>query len=314
MSEIIATREAYGRALCKCGDREDIVVFDADLTICTMSCYFAEKYPDRFFNAGIAEANMIGMSAGVAATGKTAVCHTFAMFAAGRGYDQIRNSVCYPGLNVKVIGTHAGLSVGEDGATHQCIEDLSLMRTIPGMTVICPCDANETEEAVKAMLNFDGPCYLRLGRSGVENITGHISDYKFELGKGVVLKDGGDVSIIATGQMVQIALTAARILEDKGIHAMVINMHTIKPFDKEIVMMAARKTRAVVTSEEHNIVGGLGAAVAEAVTSEYPVPVIRHGVEDVFGHSGKADELMVKYGLTAENLALKAEKAISMKG
>ncbi len=314
MADIISTREAYGRALSKYGEREDILVFDADLTICTMSCYFAEKYPGRFFNAGIAEANMIGMSAGAATTGKIAFCHTFAMFAAGRGYDQIRNSIAYPKLNVKIVGTHAGLSVGEDGATHQCIEDLSLMRTIPNMTVICPCDANETEEAVKAMIAYNGPCYLRLGRSGVESITNYFPKYKFILGKGVLLKEGTDVSIIAAGQMVQAALRAADILEKKGIEAMVINIHTLKPLDKEIILMAAKKTGAIVTSEEHNIIGGLGAAVAEAVTLEYPVPVIRHGVEDVFGHSGKAEELMEKYGLTAENLARKAEIAIQMKG
>ena len=260
MGEVIATREAYGRALCEFGADENIMVFDADLTICTMSCYFAQKYPERFFNAGIAECNMAGMAAGAASCGKTAFIHTFAMFAAGRIYDQVRNSIAYPGLNVKVVGTHAGLSVGEDGATHQCIEDLSLMRTIPGMTVICPCDANETREVVKAMIDYDGPCYLRLGRSGVENITDSIPGYKFELGKGAQLKDGDDVTIIATGLMVQEALKAADLLAAEGIKARVIDLHTIKPIDKDIIIKAAKETGAIVTTEEHNVIGGLGAA------------------------------------------------------
>lgn len=313
MGEIIATREAYGRALCEFGANENIMVFDADLTICTMSCYFAEKYPERFFNAGIAECNMAGMAAGAASCGKTAFIHTFAMFAAGRIYDQVRNSIAYPGLNVKIVGTHAGLSVGEDGATHQCIEDLSLMRTIPGMTVICPCDANETKEAVKAMIEYNGPCYLRLGRSGVENITDSIPGYKFELGKGVQLRAGEDITIIATGLMVQEALKAADILKAEGIAARVLDLPTIKPIDKEIIIKAAKETGAIVTAEEHNVIGGLGAAVSEVVAETYPVPVVKHGVEDVFGHSGTAEALMVKYGLTPEKLADKAKQAIALK-
>lgn len=313
MGEIISTREAYGRALCECGENPDIVAFDADLTICTMSCYFAEKYPERFRNAGIAEANMIGMSAGVAATGKTVFCHTFAMFAAGRGYDQIRNSVAYPRLNVKVVGTHAGLSVGEDGATHQCIEDLSLMRTIPGMVVINPCDANETEAAVKAMIEYEGPCYLRLGRSGVENVTPDFKNYDFQIGKGVTLKEGNDVTIIATGLMVQVALEAAELLKGDGIVARVIDMHTIKPIDKDIIVKAAKETGAIVTTEEHNVIGGLGAAVAEVLGETYPVPLIRHGVEDIFGHSGTAQALMEKYGLNKNKLAEKVKLAVGMK-
>ncbi|WP_138263299.1 transketolase family protein [[Clostridium] hylemonae] len=313
MGNVVSTREAYGRALCEFGADEKIMVFDADLTICTMSCYFAEKYPERFFNAGIAECNMAGMAAGAAASGKTAFCHTFAMFAAGRIYDQVRNSIAYPGLNVKVVGTHAGLSVGEDGATHQCIEDLSLMRTIPGMTVICPSDANETREAVKAMIGYNGPCYLRLGRSGVECVTDSADGYKFELGKGVQLKDGGDVTIIATGLMVQEALKAAALLKEEGIEARVIDLHTIKPIDKEIIVKAAKETGAIVTTEEHNIIGGLGAAVSEVVGETCPVPVVKHGVEDVFGHSGTAEALMVKYGLTPEKLAAKAKEAIALK-
>jgi len=311
MGKFISTREAYGRTLCEIGADENIFAFDADLTICTMSKYFAEKYPDRFMNAGIAEANMVGMSAGVATTGKTVFCHSFAMFTAGRAYDQIRNSVAYPQLNVKIVGTHAGLSVGEDGATHQCIEDLSLMRTIPGMTVVCPADANETELAVKAIAAYKGPCYLRLGRSNVENVTDSIPGYHFELGKGSLLRSGTDITIIATGLMVQIALRAAQTLEQEGIHARVINIHTIKPIDREIIIKAAKETGAIVTAEEHNIIGGLGSAVMEVVSEECPVPVIRLGVEDVFGHSGTAEALMIKYGLTAEKLISKVKLAIS---
>lgn len=313
MGEIIATREAYGRALCEFGANEKIMVFDADLTICTMSCYFAQKYPERFFNAGIAECNMAGMAAGAASCGKVSFIHTFAMFAAGRIYDQVRNSIAYPGLNVKIVGTHAGLSVGEDGATHQCIEDISLMRTIPGMTVICPCDANETRESVKAMIEYDGPCYLRLGRSGVENVTCDIKGYHFELGKGIQLSDGNDVSIVATGLMVQEALKAKDLLAEEGIAARVIDLHTIKPIDKDILVKAAVETGAIVTTEEHNVVGGLGAAVSEVIGEVCPVPVVKHGVEDVFGHSGTAEALMIKYGLTATKIAEKAKKAISLK-
>lgn len=313
MGNIVSTREAYGRALCEFGADEKIMVFDADLTICTMSCYFAEKYPERFFNAGIAECNMAGMAAGAAASGKTAFIHTFAMFAAGRIYDQVRNSIAYPGLNVKVVGTHAGLSVGEDGATHQCIEDLSLMRTIPGMTVICPCDAYETKEALKAMIDYDGPCYLRLGRSGVECVTDHIDGYRFELGKGVQLEDGDDVTIIATGLMVQEALKASALLGKEGIRARVVDLHTIKPIDKDIIIKAAKETGAIVTTEEHNIIGGLGAAVSEVAGETCPVPVVKHGVEDEFGHSGTAEALMVKYGLTSEKIAAKAKEAIALK-
>lgn len=313
MEERISTRVAYGKALCEIGAEKDIVVFDADLSICTMSCYFAEKFPNRFFNMGIAEANMIGFSAGMAATGKKVFCHSFAMFTAGRGYDQIRNSIAYPNLNVKIVGTHAGLSVGEDGATHQCIEDLSLMRTIPNMTVICPCDANETREAVKAIAAYNGPCYLRLGRSAVECVTNYIPDYKFELGKGVELKDGSDVTIIATGLMVQVALEAEKELSRQGISARIIDMHTIKPLDKSIIIKAAKDTGVIVTAEEHNIIGGLGSAVSEVVCEECSVPVIKLGVEDVFGHSGTVDTLMMKYGLTKEKLIEKVKIAISKK-
>lgn len=313
MEKTIATREAYGEALCELGADERIMVFDADLTICTMSCYFARKYPERFFNAGIAECNMTGMAAGAAASGKIAFCHTFAMFAAGRAYDQVRNSIAYPGLNVKVVGTHAGLSVGEDGATHQCIEDLSLMRTIPGMTVICPCDAYETKAAVKAMLAYSGPCYLRLGRAGVACVTDTMPDYHFEIGRGVTVADGKDVTVIATGLMVQTAILAAAKLKEEQLSVRVIDMHTIKPIDVDIIIKAAKETGAIVTAEEHNVIGGLGAAVAEAASENCPVPVIRLGVADEFGHSGTAEALMERYGLTVENLCHKVKKAIALK-
>lgn len=312
MPEKISTRVAYGQALAECGAEENIVVFDADLSICTMTCTFRDKYPERFFEAGIAEANMVGMSAGMAATGKTVFCNSFAMFSAGRAYDQVRNSIAYPHLNVKVVGTHAGLSVGEDGATHQCIEDLALMRAIPGMTVICPSDANETRAAVKTMVAYDGPCYLRLGRLPVDAAT-EGKNYKFELGKGFVLRGGRDVTLIATGLMVQEAVKASKLLEAKGIDARVIDMHTIKPIDREIILKAASETGAIVTAEEHNILGGLGGAVSEVVAEGNPVPVLRVGVEDKFGHSGPALQLMEKYGLTAEHIVTQAEKAVKLK-
>ena len=311
MTEKTATRVAYGQALQKYGDNDNIVVLDADLSICTMSCMFRDKYPDRFFDVGIAEANMIGIAAGLATTGKTVFANSFAMFTSGRAYDQIRNSLAYPHLNVKVIGTHAGLSVGEDGATHQCIEDLSLMRTIPDMTVICPSDSNETYAAVEAMIKYDGPCYMRLGRLPVSDVT-NVPGYKFEIGKGVTLADGKDVTIIATGLMVQEAMAAKDMLAKEGISARVIDMHTIKPFDKDIVIKAAKETGAIVTAEEHNIVGGLGAATAEVVVENCPVPMIRVGVKDTFGKSGTAEALMKRFGLTADEVA-KAAKAVIAK-
>lgn len=308
-----ATRKVYGKTLCEIGADERIVVFDADLTICTMTCEFAKKYPERFYNAGIAESNMAGMAAGAATCGKIPFINSFAMFSAGRIYDQVRNSICYPGLNVKVVGTHAGLNVGEDGATHQCIEDLSLMRTIPGMTVICPCDGYETGAAVRAMAEYEGPCYLRLGRSPVENVTSDHPGYRFEIGKGQELRAGRDVTVIATGHMVQVALEAAELAGKAGIDVRVIDMHTIKPLDREIIEKAARETGAIVTAEEHNVIGGLGAAVAEAVGELCPVPVIRHGIEDKFGHSGTVEALMERYGLTAKVMVEKIEKAVAMK-
>ena len=313
MGEKISTRVAYGEALRDFGGDERIVALDADLSTCTMSCYFGEKYPNRFFNIGIAEANMIDMAAGFATTGKIAFCHSFAMFTAGRGYDQVRNSVAYPHLNVKVIGSHAGLTVGEDGATHQCIEDLSLMRTIPGMVVLCPCDANEAREAVKAMIAYDGPCFMRTGRTALETVTDGFSHYMFEIGKGVPLVEGSDVSIIATGLMVQESLKAVELLKAEGISARLIDMHTIKPLDRELVIKAAKETGAIVTAEEHNIIGGLGSAVCEAICDECPIPVVRVGVQDEFGRSGEAGALLKLYGLTPENVAEKAKLAISRK-
>jgi transketolase len=235
------------------------------------------------------------------------------MFTAGRGYDQIRNSVAYPRLNVKIVGSHAGLTVGEDGATHQCLEDLSLMRTVPGMTVFCPCDANETREVVRAAIGYEGPCYIRTGRTALKTVTDAVPGYSFEIGKGVLLKEGKDVTIIACGLMVQESLKAAELLEKDGIHPRVIDMHTIKPLDREIILKAARETGAIVTAEEHNIIGGLGAAVCELVSEEYPVPVIRVGVNDEFGRSGPAEELLSFYGLSPENLVQKV-KQVCQKG
>lgn len=313
MGENISTREAYGRALVEFGNDEKIYVFDADLKKCTMTKYFAETYPERFYNIGIAEANMVDIAAGFAACGSTALVHTFAIFASGRVYDQVRNNVAYPGLNVKVVGSHAGLTVGEDGATHQCIEDISLMRTIPGMTVIVPCDSNEARWATKAMLEYQGPCYFRTGRPAVECVTDAFADYKFEIGKGIQLIDGTDVTIIACGLMVQEALKAQKMLEAEKISARVIDMHTIKPIDQDMILKAAKETGAIVTAEEHNIIGGLGAAVSEVVVRTENVPVEFVGVEDVFGHSAAPKILLEKYGLTASNIVEKAKRAIARK-
>jgi transketolase len=309
----ISTRAAYGDALCEFGKNPKVVALDADVSSCTMSEVFAQKYPERFFNVGIAEANMIAMAAGFATTGKIAFCHSFAMFTAGRGYDQIRNSIAYPHLNVKIIGSHAGLTVGEDGATHQCIEDLSLMRTVPGMVVLAPCDAHETREAVKAMIEYEGPCFMRTGRTALDTVTDTIPGYSFTLGKGVTLREGKDLTIIATGLMVQESLKAAELLEKAGIHSRVLGIHTIKPLDKDLILKAAEETGAIVTAEEHNVVGGLGAAVCELVCTESPVPVIRVGINDEFGRSGGAEELLRFYGLCPENLVEKAKLAISKK-
>ena len=312
MADKIATRHAYGEALKAVGANKKIVALDGDVSTCTMSAIFGNAYPDRFFNVGIAEANMLGMAAGLSTMGYVPFTHAFAMFMAGRGYDQIRNSICYPHLNVKCVGTHAGLSVGEDGATHQCIEDIALMRAIPGMTVICPADAIETEAAVQAISEFVGPVYLRIGRLPVE-IVNDFAGYHFEIGKSVQLKDGKDVTIIATGLMVPDALNAAEMLKADGIDARVLNMHTIKPLDVQAVVKAAEETGCIVTAEEHNVLGGLGAAVAEVVSDHHPVPVKRVGVQDCFGRSGDAMALLKLYHLTAEDIAKAALEAIKAK-
>ena len=314
MAGKIATRNAYGKALAALGAKyPKLVVLDADLSNATMSKFFAAEYPERFFNCGIAECNMVGIAAGMATCGLKPFTNTFAMFASGRAYEQVRNSIAYPGLNVVCVGTHGGVSVGEDGATHQCIEDLALMRAIPGMTVIHPCDGYETEQAVEALLNFDGPAYLRLSRPNTPIFTDEVEGYRFEIGKGVTLRDGSDVSLVATGQMVYLALEAAAALAEEGISARVLDIHTIKPLDAALICKAAAETGAIVTCEEHNIVGGLGGAVAECVSEACPVPVVRVGVEDQFGRSGKANECMAYFGLTPENICAKAKKAIALK-
>ena len=311
MADKIATREAYGAALAELGEKYDFVVLDADLAAATKTGVFKKKYPARHINCGIAEGNMISVAAGLAAAGKIPFASTFAMFAAGRAFEQIRNSVGYPHLNVKIGATHAGITVGEDGATHQCNEDIALMRTIPGMTIINPVDAVEARAAVEAAILHNGPVYMRFGRFAVPVINE--ADYRFELGKGVTLREGTDVTIIATGLPVHLALTAAEQLAAEGISARVINIHTIKPLDKDVVLKAAAETGAIVTVEEHSIIGGLGAAVCEAVCEEMPVPVLRVGVEDRFGRSGTVPALLEAYGLTPENIAAKAKAALAQK-
>ena len=310
MAEKIATREAYGDALVELKDKYDYVVLDADLAEATKTIKFKKACPERFFDCGIAEGNMISVAAGLAAAGKMAFASSFAMFAAGRAYEQVRNSVGYPHLNVKIGATHAGITVGEDGATHQCLEDLALMRTIPGMTIINPADALEARAAVEASMQTYGPFYMRFGRFACPIVT---EGHKFELGKGMMLRDGKDVTIVATGYMVHLALEAAETLATEGIDARVINIHTIKPIDAEIITKAAQETGAIVTAEEHNIIGGLGSAVAEVVCENCPVPMQRVGVEDKFGKSGKVPPLLEEYGLTAANIADKARKVVKMK-
>lgn len=307
----MATREAFGKALVELADSYDFVVMDADLAEATKTGIFKKAYPERFIDTGIAEGNMISTAAGIATCGIPVFAASFAMFSSGRAFEQVRNSVCYPKLNVKVVGTHGGISVGEDGATHQCIEDISLMRTIPGMVVINPCDAIEAKQAVKAALEHNGPVYLRFCRLATENI--HNDDFKFEIGKGVEIKDGNDVTIVATGIVLEFALKAAEILKAEGISARVVDIHTIKPIDKDIIVKAAKETGAIVTVEEHNVYGGLGSAVAEVVCEEKPVPVLRVGVQDKFGTSGKPAELFELYNITPEYIAQKAKEAIDKK-
>ena len=312
MAEKIATRESYGKTLAALGDTYDFVVLDADLAGATKTSYFKKKFPDRFFDCGIAEGNMMSVAAGIATTGKPVFASSFAMFAAGRAFEQVRNSIGYPHLNVKIGATHAGITVGEDGATHQCLEDFALMRSIPGMTVINPADDVEAAAAIKAALEMNGPVYMRFGRYAVPVINDN-AEYKFEIGKGIQLRDGKDVTIVATGVMVYMALEAAETLAAEGISARVINIHTIKPLDNEILAKAAKETGAIVTAEEHNILGGLGSAVAESVAESCPVPVLRVGTEDQYGHSGKVPPLLEMYGLTPANIAEKARKAIALK-
>lgn len=304
MSEVkkIATRESYGNALVELGaEHEEIVVLDADLAAATKTGMFKKAYPDRFIDCGIAEGNMMGVAAGLAAAGKVPFASSFAMFAAGRAFEQVRNSIGYPHLNVKIGATHAGISVGEDGATHQCNEDIALMRSIPGMTVICPADDVEARAAVKAAYKHEGPVYMRFGRLAVPVINDR-PDYKFELGKGVVLREGKDVTIIATGLCVAASLEAADLLAAEGISAKVINIHTIKPLDEELVAAAAKETGKVVTVEEHSVIGGLGSAVCDALCAKAPTPVLKIGINDVFGESGPALELLKKYGLDGEGI------------
>ena len=312
MAEKKATREAYGDTLVELGASiPNLVVLDADLAEATKTCKFKAAYPDRFFDCGIAEGNMMAVAAGLAASGMIPFASSFAMFASGRAFEQVRNMIGYPHLNVKIGATHAGITVGEDGATHQCNEDIALMRTIPGMTIINPADAVETAAAIKAAVDFKGPVYMRFGRYAVPTFNG--ADYKFEIGKGIELCDGKDVTIVATGLMVSMALEAAEALKAEGISARVINIHTIKPIDADILVKAAKETGAIVTAEEHNVIGGLGSAVAEVLSEKFPVPVLRVGVEDKFGKSGQVPELLKEYGLTAENIANKAKAAIALK-
>jgi transketolase len=304
MAEMVkkATRESYGIALTELGEQyPNIVVLDADLAASTKTAMFREKFPDRFFDCGIAECNMIGVAAGLATCGKIPFANSFAMFSAGRAFEQVRNSVGYPHLNVKVVGSHAGLSVGEDGATHQCLEDIALMRTIPGMVVLNPADHYEMKAAVKAAVEHNGPVYLRLGRLAVESFN-NSDDYHFEIGKGITLRDGKDITIIATGLMVSRALKAVKSLEKDGIDARLINLHTLKPIDREIIVKAARETGKIITVEEHSVIGGLGDAVCSVVCEECPVPVVKIGVNDVYGSSGPADEILEKFGLCESHI------------
>lgn len=313
MGEKKATREAYGEALAEFGAVYDkLVVLDADLAGATKTATFKKAFPDRHFDCGIAEGNMVSVAAGLSTTGLIPFASSFAMFLAGRAFEQIRNSIGYPHLNVKLGATHGGITVGEDGATHQCLEDFSVMRTIPGMTVVCPADATEARAAVKAAIEYVGPVYLRFGRAATPVLFDR-DKYKFELGKGVVMADGSDVTIVANGFMVAIALEARELLKNDGIDAAVINIHTIKPLDVELIRGYAAKTGAIVTAEEHNVIGGLGSAVCEAVCGKTPVPVLRVGVQDEFGRSGKVAPLLEYYGLTAANIAENCKAAIALK-
>ncbi|HIT59282.1 MAG TPA: transketolase family protein [Candidatus Faeciplasma pullistercoris] len=308
-----ATRESYGEALAELGDKyENLYVLDADLAAATKTGVFKKKFPDRHIDCGIAEANMMGVAAGLATTGKIPFASSFAMFAAGRAFEIVRNSIGYPHLNVKIGATHAGISVGEDGATHQCNEDIALMRTIPGMTIINPADDVEARAAVEAAINFNGPVYMRFGRLATP-VFNNKETYKFELGKGIELVDGSDVTIIATGLMVYESMVAAEALKAEGISARVINIHTIKPIDEEIIIKAAKETGLIVTAEEHSVIGGLGSAVCDVVSANCPVKVVKIGVNDVFGYSGPATQLLKEFGLCSENVVKTVKEALKNK-
>jgi len=310
--EMKATRDAYGEKLLELGEKnKDIVVLDADLAKSTKTIQFGKRFPHRFFDMGIAEQSMIGTAAGLALSGKIPFASTFAVFATGRVYDQLRMSVCYPKLNVKIVATHGGLTVGEDGASHQALEDIALARALPNMAVVVPCDAVETEKVIEFAAEYRGPMYVRLGRSKIPVINNE--NYSFNLGKGTVLKEGKDVTLVAAGIMVFLSLEAANILKEKGIEAEVINMSTVKPLDGELLVESARKTGAVVTAEEHTVIGGLGGAVAEVLVENFPVPMERIGVRDVFGESGAPEELLEKYGLSAKYIVRAAERVMSRK-
>ena len=305
----IATREAYGKAFVKLGKiNDDVVVLDADLSKSTKTNDFCKAYPNRFFNMGIAEQNLVGAACGFAAAGKIPFASTFAMFATGRAFEVIRNSACYPKLNVKICATHAGITVGEDGGSHQSVEDISLMRSIPNMTVLVPADGVEAEKMIFAAAEFNGPMYVRLGRSAVPTLFNE--DYNFEIGKGVVLKEGNDATIIACGMMVNEAILAADMLKEENINVRVINMSTIKPIDTELIIKAAKETKAIVTAEEHSIIGGLGSAVSEVVSENCPTIVKKVGINDCFGESGTPAELLEKYGLTAKHIVEKVKEAM----
>lgn len=306
-----ATRDSYGEALVMLAEkRPDLIVLDADLAAATKTGTFKKAYPDKFFDCGIQEANMMGVAAGIATTGKLVFASSFAMFAAGRAFEIVRNSIGYPHLNVKIGATHAGISVGEDGASHQCNEDIALMRSIPGMTIINPSDDVEAKAAVLAMAEYEGPTYLRFGRLAVP-IFNDSANYKFEVGKGITLKDGADITIIATGLMVAEAIEASKALAEQGIDARVINIHTIKPLDEDIIIKAAHETGKIVTVEEHSVIGGLGSAVCDVVCEKCPVPVFKIGVNDVFGHSGPAKELLKEFGLCADNIVAKVKMMLN---
>jgi transketolase len=313
MPELIATRDAYGEALVECAQEfKNLVVLDADLSNATKTDLFKNAYPERFFDMGISEADMMGTAAGMAACGIIPFATSFAVFAAGRAFEQVRNAIAYPKKNVKIGATHAGVSVGADGASHQAVEDLAIMRAVPNMLVLSPADAVETHACVRAAIEHQGPVYLRLGRLPVPVIF-EKNSYKFTLGKGIVFKKGTDVSIVSTGNLLHFALEAAETLAQQGISAKVINIHTVKPFDQELVIASAKETGAIVTLEEGTVLGGLGSAVAETVTEEYPVPVKKMGLNDVFGQSGKAEELLEYYGLSTENIIRNVHEAVKMK-